>query len=475
VNEPEDKTLEKTTVLVADDDDSLRMVVEHTLAEEGYEVISATDGSEALKLLKEHLPDLVVADVKMPGLSGIDLLKHIKSLPAGPQVVLVTAYGSIKDAVDAMKMGAFEYVTKPFERDELKVVVARAVEMSKLARENVELRGQLIERYAISNILGQSKPMKDLFETIAKVAGSDASVLIMGESGTGKELVARAIHYNSHRSKKPFRPVNCSSVPEHLMESELFGHVKGAFTGAVRAKRGEFELADGGTIFFDEIGDLKTDLQVKLLRALQEREIKPVGAEALRSVDVRVIAATNRDLEEALKEGAFREDLYYRLNVVPMELPPLRERRDDVELLARHFIAKYARPGRKIDISPNALARLREYNWPGNVRELENAIERAIVLLGNDTIGVEDLPKAVLEAKEPADRFLAHFPSEGVSLDELEGKLLRHALEKSGWNQTVAARLLGISRPTLLYRMQKHDIAKEGDETGKGTATGKDR
>ncbi len=446
-----------TKILLAEDDASQRRVMEYHLSEKGYCVVVAEDGEQALKLFREEAPDLVLTDMSMPCMDGLGLLREVKRLDAAVPVIIVTAFGSIRGAVEAMQDGAFEYITKPVNNDELDVTVAKALEYKALAEENARLRLEVQEKYRFANIVGASSPMKHLFDVMGRVAASDATTLILGESGTGKELVARAIHYNSPRVDGPFVAVNCGAIPRELVEAELFGCKKGAFTGATRDRRGRFELAAGGTIFLDEISELAIDLQVKLLRVLDEREVTPVGAEKSVPVDVRILAATNRSLDAAVVEGDFREDLYYRLNVVAIVVPPLRKRADDIPLLVRHFLEKFGQP--KCEVDPAVWTVLSEHPWLGNVRQLENVVERALVLQKEPgKLGPEDLPP---EVAAPVDRAVltgGEFPDDGVDLAEHEKRLIRMALAKAEGNQTRAAQLLGISRHTLIYRIQKYGL-----------------
>ncbi|GAB6061943.1 sigma-54-dependent transcriptional regulator [Deferrisoma palaeochoriense] len=449
-------------VLVVDDDESLRRILEYNLAEEGYAVATAASGEEALEKLDRASFDLVVTDIKMPGMDGMDLLRRIKAEAPETQVIVITAFGTIEMAVEAMKAGAAEYITKPFNRDELKLAVRKALRVRDLEAENVRLRQEVRRIEEADKIVGDSPAMQAVYRLIEKVADSDASVLITGESGTGKELAARAIHRLSRRADRPFVAVNCAAIPRELLESELFGHKKGAFTGAIRDKKGRFEEAAGGTIFLDEIGEMPLDLQPKILRALQEREITPVGSNEVIRVDARVLAATNRDLEAEVEEGRFREDLYYRIAVVPIHMPSLRERPEDIPLLVAHFLKKLA-PGRAIRITPEAMEALTRYSWKGNVRELENTIERLLVLTEGDTIRLQDLPEKIREP-EPregrGDGFSFHLPPEGVSLEDVERAVIEEALHRTGWNQTRAAKLLRIPRHILLYRMEKFGIPR---------------
>ena len=444
------------TILIADDDESLRRIIEYNLSNKGYRIFLADDGEEALNIFKSEDVDIVITDIKMEKVDGLELLEEIKRLKSNALVIMITAHGSIETAVKAMKLGAYDYITKPFNRDELQIIIEKAQNLQSLMSENIRLRQELADRFSLGNIIGASSKMKRIYDMVARVAKSDSTVLLQGESGTGKELIARAIHFNSSRAKKPFITVNCSAIPENLMESELFGHVKGAFTGAVKDKVGKFEAAEGGTIFLDEIGDIRKDLQVKLLRVLQEKSIDKVGSTQDINVDVRVIAATNILLETAIEEGKFREDLFYRISVIPILLPPLRERKDDIPLLVQHFMAKHG--GKDCKMLSEVLDILNRYDWPGNVRELENIIERAIVLKKEDNvINPEDIPDHI-KIKQLRSQMSLEIPDEGVKLEEVEKALIINALNKAGQNQTRAAELLNISRQTLIYRMQKYVI-----------------
>ncbi|HUI67232.1 MAG TPA: sigma-54 dependent transcriptional regulator [Nitrospirota bacterium] len=449
--------MKKPSILLIDDDDSLRRVMEFSLTEAGYRVQTAASGEAGLVLFERGVFDAVITDITMPGISGMEVLAKIRERDGGLPVIVITAYGTIESAVEAMKQGAFDYITKPFNRDELRLTLVKALRMRRLEKENVELRAEITDRYRFDSIVGSSDKIRDVLDMAGRIAASDASVLITGESGTGKELLAKGIHYNSPRSDGPFVAVNCAAIPEHLIESELFGHVRGAFTGAVKDKEGKFELAAGGTLFLDEIGDLRIDLQAKILRVLQERQVDRVGGKHPVSVDVRIIAATNRDIERAVKEGAFREDLYYRLSVITLHIPPLRERRDDIPLLVQHFLKKFNRDS-YVRIDPEALTILKAYGWPGNVRELENSIERASVLRRGEAITPAELPDKLRKEKASVENIILNLPDEGLSLEDLEKNLIIKALEKHKGNQTRAAEYLGITRPTLIYRMDKYGI-----------------
>ena len=449
-------------ILVVDDDTSLRRVVEYNLQEAGYQVLSAACGEEGLQLFVDEAPALVITDMKMPGMDGMQLLRAIRERSRDALVVMVTAFGAVDVAVEAMKAGAYDYITKPFNRDELRLTVAKALQLKGLAAENRRLKDELSDKADYRTIVGSSNIMERVFETVRKVADTEASVLITGESGTGKELVARSIHNCSSRREAPFIAINCSAIPRDLLESELFGHVRGAFTGAIRDKTGRFQLAEGGTLFLDEIGELPLELQPKLLRALQEKVVEPVGGTKSYRLDVRVVAATNLDMEIALSASAFREDLYYRLAVIPIHLPPLRERPEDIALLLHYFCGKHGAAMVKFD--DGALAVLNSYRWPGNVRELENLVERLLIMRSGDTITCDDLPDKMLagdkvRAALPGSGNIINLPDEGYSLEQLEREVVVEALERNDWNQTSAAKFLQIPRHTLIYRMEKYDIA----------------
>ncbi|HEY6871837.1 MAG TPA: sigma-54 dependent transcriptional regulator [Geobacteraceae bacterium] len=449
-------------ILIIDDDTSLRRVLEYNLQEEGYRVFAAADGEAGLLLFDGEQPDLVITDLKMPGIGGFQVLAAVKERSPRTPVMVITAFGAVETAVEAMKLGAYDYITKPFNRDELRLTVRKALEMRGLAEENRRLKEELSERAEFKSIVGISRGMERVFAVVRKVADTEATVLITGESGTGKELVARAIHSLSTRRANPFVAINCAAIPRELLESELFGHVKGAFTGAVRDKAGKFQAADGGTLFLDEVGELPVDLQPKLLRALQEREVEPVGGASPRKLDVRVVAATNADLEEAIAAGTFREDLYYRLAVIPVHLPPLRDRPDDIPLLVRHFVAKHGAPA--VAFAPEALAAFAGYAWPGNVRELENTVERLLILRNSDAIGLAELPDKIRGGGRDRGGRVVNLPPEGYSLEQLEREVVVEALERCDWNQAAAARFLRIPRHTLIYRMEKYRISRNHAE-----------
>lgn len=447
----------KPRILVIDDDESLQRVLRHNLEEEGYIVLLASSGEEGLRLLEEEEAELVITDIRMPGMDGVDVLRRVKELSPQVPVMIITAYGTVETAVEAMRIGAFDYITKPFNRAELKLKVKKALQIKELERENIRLKSELSDKFKFQNIIGSSEKMQKLFEFIKRVSVTDATVLITGESGTGKELVAKAIHYNSLRGEKPFIVVNCSSIPKELLESELFGHLKGSFTGAIKDKPGKFQMAHKGTLFLDEIGDMELGLQAKILRAIQEREVEPVGGRNPIKVDVRIIAATNQNLEEAVRDGRFREDLYYRLNVIPIRLPPLRERKEDIPLLVQYFLQKYS-GGKNLEFSREALELLSDYSWPGNVRELENVCERLVILSTGKVINEKDLPEKIREGVFRTDNLMLKLPDEGISLDELEKRVILKALERCDWNQTKAAEFLRVPRHVLLYRLEKFKI-----------------
>jgi two-component system NtrC family response regulator len=451
----------RQNILIIDDDNSLRRIVEYNLLEAGYQVCVAASGEEGLRLFNECIPDLVITDMKMPGMDGIQVLKAVKERSAETLVVVVTAFGTVDIAVEAMKCGAYDYITKPFNRDELRLTVAKALQFRGLTVENIRLKKEMSDQADYRTIVGSSKEMERVFEIVHKVADTEASVLITGESGTGKELVARSIHRHSNRRDAPFIAINCAAIPRELLESELFGHVRGAFTGAIKDKTGKFQLADGGTLFLDEVGELPLELQPKLLRALQERVIEPVGGTKAHKLDVRVVAATNLDIEKALTEASFREDLYYRLAVIPIHLPPLRKRCEDIALLLRYFCGKHG--AADVVFDRGALSTLTSYRWPGNVRELENLVERLLIMRSSDTIMPEDLPDKVRNGAAIAGGLsnpvsVVNLPDGGYSLEQLEREVVIMALERNLWNQTAAAKFLRIPRHTLIYRMEKYGI-----------------
>jgi two-component system NtrC family response regulator len=463
--------MKRNHILVVDDDSSLRRVMKMQLEEAGYEILLAADGDEAWNKLKDVEPHLIITDLRMPT-TGLELLRRITAEGLQITVIVVTAYGTIETAVEAMKMGAYDYVTKPIDFEALVLVVHRAMERQHLIEEVRTLRSALNQRYGFEGIVGHSKGLLRVLDQAARVSQRDATVLIQGETGTGKELVARAIHHNSRRSSGPFVPINCGAIPRDLVESELFGYMRGAFTGALANKTGRIESADGGTLFLDEVGELPLEAQVKLLRVLQEGELTKLGANSSLKIDVRVIAATHRNLSAMVEDGTFREDLYYRLAVVPLRIPPLRERREDVpelmDVLFQRAKDRHCLPDAKL--SSAVQQRLISYRWPGNVRQLENVLERLLVLSATDLITAEDLPEELTASSAAAAPLWPNLPEEGVSLEAIERDLLSRALEKFSGNQTQAARYLDISRRTLIYRMEKHGLAAIDTPDAESTA-----
>jgi DNA-binding NtrC family response regulator len=456
-------------ILIVEDETDLRQVFVETLTTDGYDITIAADGETAMRLLSEHHYDLALIDLYLPKADGFQVLAHLQRVSSATGAIVMTGYGSIESAVEAMKKGATDYLTKPVSFDQLRIVVKKALDVHRLQQENRLLRHQLKTKYRFENLVGASAAMQQVFQLIEKVADAESTVLILGESGTGKELVARAIHFNSHRAEKPLIPVNCGAIPESLLESELFGHERGAFTGAARTRMGRFELANGGTIFLDEVGDMSPALQVKLLRILQEHNFERVGGTKSLRVDVRIIAATNRDLEESVARGEFREDLYYRLSVIPLNLPPLRERKEDIPLLLRHFLDQFNRlRDRKLQgFSARTLHMLMNYQWPGNVRELENLVDRLVVLKGQGIIAPEDLPEKMRTVFTPAQpETTVEIPDEGFCLDiatrEFERELISKALQKAHGVKNKAAQLLGIKRTTLIEKLKRHSLLPPG-------------
>lgn len=445
-------------ILIVEDEDKLRRVLSLHLQGEGFETDEARTAEEALPLADRA--GLVLTDLRLPTVDGLTLMERLRLTAPATPVVVMTAYGSVEVAVEAMKRGAADFLPKPFSLDHLMTVVRKVMEVKTLREENVRLKEELGHRYAFDNIIGRGAKMREILASVERVAPTRTTVLLCGESGVGKDLIARAVHFHSPRAKHPFVKINCTAIPENLMESELFGYEKGAFTGAAQSKPGKFEQADTGTVFLDEIGDVPPSIQVKLLRVLQEREFERLGSNKTKSIDVRVIAATNVDLQRAIEEGNFREDLYYRLNVFPMTIPPLRERREDVPFLAEHFLERFAaQQGRaRLRLSAEAQSKLVQYDWPGNVRELENVIERALVLAGGDVLREDDirLDHAPRRGSGNGGAAMVNgdgFLPEGVSLDQHEQQLIREALRRSGGNKSQAARLLGLSRNALRYRL----------------------
>jgi len=452
-------------ILFIDDESGSRESLTLLLKREGYEVDAVAAGEEALELLTGQSYDVIITDLFLPGVSGIDILKHVKEHSLPCNVILITGNATAETAVEAMKEGAFDYITKPLNFEKLKVLIAKAVEKSRLEAENLYLRQQLRGKYKFDNIIGSSPAIQKVFSRMEKILHTDSTVLILGESGTGKELVARAIHFNGSRKQKPFIPINCGAIPAELLESELFGHVRGSFTGAVTDKPGKFEVANQGTIFLDEIGTMPLHLQMKLLRVLQDQEVERVGSTRRTKLDVRVISATNTDIEERVRRGEFRDDLYYRLNVIPIHLPPLRNRREDIPLLAKHFLRKICTDMRRpvLEMTQEALLALEDYHWPGNVREMENVIERAVALTDSAIIDCQDLPPQVGGVPRQGDRVPSlQVPDEGLDLTEtiahIERTLIRQALDKSLHVKARAAALLNINRTTLVEKIKRYGM-----------------
>ena len=449
-------------ILIVEDDTGFARMVQLALKSEGYAVEVAGDAETAMSRLKGGNFNVVVTDLKLPGASGVELLDWTMSnMSPAPAVFMMTAFATVGTAIDAMKKGAADYLTKPFSNDELIIAVRKALRMRSLEDENRILKEALASSARFENIIGNSPSMQELFNVMRKAASRDINVLLRGDSGTGKELVARAIHFASPRKDEPFVPVDSAAIPESLLESELFGYVKGAFTGAIRDNKGKIRSANGGTLFLDEIGDMQTELQAKLLRMLQERVVTPLGSQVSEQVDVRVIAATHVDLETAIREGRFREDLFFRLNVLTIRIPPLRDRKDDIPILVRHFIAKHKIDGASERMSDEVMKVLMSHDWPGNIRELENAIEHALVMADGSDIRVEHLPDRLMHPDNATPCVAFSLPDEGLNLENVEKDLIRQALDRAGGNQSRAAQLLGISRPTLIYRMEKYGVGKK--------------
>jgi len=449
------------SVLIVDDDAAMRQMLASLFREQGFEVRDAGSATEALELASETEFDAVLSDIKMPGKSGIELVGELRQLRPETPVVLMTAFGSIDSAVEAMRAGAFDYITKPFEPDAVLFTLERAVERRALEEENRRLRRAVDQTSSFGDLIGESPAMREIFALIRKVAHGRSSVLISGESGTGKEVVARTLHYHGSRADKPFVPINCTAIPEGLLESELFGHVRGAFTGAHASKRGLFEKANGGTLFLDEIGDMSLGLQSKLLRVLQDGQIRPVGGTQATKVDVRIVTATNKDLQQEMEDGRFREDLFYRLNVIPIRIPPLRDRPEDIPALAEAFMRKHSE-GRPRSLTPRAMERLKACAWKGNARELENVIERALALCNSEELDVDDLPLGAGEQMgegADADSVLKRAAREHISLRDLEERYIDEVLKLTHGNKVQAARILGIDRKTLYRRAERRKHA----------------
>jgi two-component system NtrC family response regulator len=445
------------TILLADDDDNLRRVLEFQLSEAGYKISAAADGAEAFEIFTNNDFDCIITDLRMPKLSGLELLEKIKIGNAEIPVIVITAFGEVETAVTAMKAGAFDYINKPFNRDEILLTLERALSFSETKHENRQLREIVKKEFQIENLVGDSPPMRAVLNVVERVSRSDATVLIAGESGTGKELIAKGIHFSGKRKDKPFIPINCAAIPENLIEAELFGYKRGSFTGASLDTKGKFEDANGGTLFLDEISQMPLPLQPKLLRVLQEQEIVRIGESTPRKIDVRIIAATNQNLEKMVEARTFREDLYFRLAVVPVNLPPLRTRREDVPLLINHFFrrAKEKHGFEDLKIEREVAGVLTNYSFPGNVRELENLIERMVVLSDGENITLQDVPQSITKPVETFGNVRMELPSENISLDEVEREIIRYALDMHNGNQSQTARYLGITRSALIYRMQK--------------------
>ena len=445
----------------------MRDLLSITLEKEGYEVLTAAGGEPAIEMLRRDPVDVVITDLRMPKVDGLQVLRAAKEISPDTAVIVITAVASTETAVEAMKLGAYDYITKPFKLDEANLIVRNALERKRLKDENLYLRRQLATQHRFENIIGKSGRIAEVFDTIRKIADSPSTAMITGESGTGKELVARAIHFNSLRRDKPFVSVNCGAIPEGLMESELFGHVRGAFTGAVANKVGLFSAGESGTLFLDEITEIPPLLQVKLLRAIQTREIRRVGDTKDLKTDVRLIAASNRDLEGAVQEGILREDLFYRLNVIPIQLPPLRERREDIPLLVAHFLQKFGKElGKDIrGVTPEAMAVLERHHWPGNIRELENVLERAMVLGAGEMLAVDSLPESVRRERPVKGLESVDIPEDGLdleaTLDSIEGRYLQRALDRTGGVQTKAAELLKMTFRQFRYKLQKHQMMRK--------------
>jgi two-component system response regulator HydG len=449
----------KLKILVVDDDLSLRQLLHAVLTAEGYQVTQADDGQTAVALVEKQFFDLILMDIRMARMDGIEALKRIKEISPGIQIIIMTAYASVKTAIDALKSGAYDYLTKPLDIDELKILVKRALHQSQLEQENRQLKERLNDHFDFNNIIANSESMHKIFEMLTHVAPTEASVLITGESGTGKELIANAIHQNSPRKDKPFIKVNCAALPENLLESELFGHEKGAFTGAVSKRKGRFQQAHTGSIFLDEIGEMAPVTQAKILRVLQEQEFEPLGGASTVKVNTRLITATNKDLSKEIQEGRFREDLYYRLDVVNIDVPPLRERGDDILLLTDFFLKKYTEKNRIFikGFNPQAMDLLLRYDWPGNVRELENVVERSVIMVRSDMISPDELPDSLKKHEDPSQEKGVDM-APGRSLKEVEKEMIIRTLESTSGNRTHAAKILGISRRTLQLKLKEYGI-----------------
>jgi len=456
--------MSNTKILVVDDESKVREYFSEFLKREGFDVHTAENGEIAINMTRQGLYDVILIDLNMPKVDGMAVLRHLVDHLQESIGIILTGHATIKNAVEAMKIGAYDYLTKPVKMEEVLMVIKRALEFRDLRRENFALKKQLKNKYKFENFIGDSPQMNKVFRVIEKVADTDSTILILGESGTGKELVARALHYHSSRRDKPLVPVNCGAIPEDLLESELFGHEKGAFTHAIKTRIGRFELADGGTIFLDEVAEMSPHLQVKLLRILQEQEFERLGATKTIRCDVRILAATNKDLDKLVQDGSFREDLYYRLKVIPVEIPPLRDRRSDIPLLVHHFLENTFRTKKKKvkGISKDVMRAFMSYDWPGNVRELENIIERMVILSEGSSITMEDVPEKISHKQLSEQPMKAVIPDEGISLsnaiNEYERQLIITALEKAEWVKNRAAKLLNMNRTTLVEKIKKQGI-----------------
>jgi len=452
-------------ILIIDDEESFRHMLSVILKKERYDVETASNGEEGLQRISASPFDQILCDIRMPQMDGMEFLSKAQKMGMDAPIIMMSAYGTVDTAIEAMKLGAYDYISKPFKPDEIILTLRKAEERERLRKENELLRKEVEKEYSFTNIISKNEKMQKIFDVIKKVAQYKSTILITGESGTGKELVARALHYNSDRSQRPFMPVNCGAIPENLLESELFGHAKGAFTDAIRTKKGLFEEADGGTLFLDEIGEMPLQLQVKLLRVLQDGEIRRVGESKSIQIDVRIVTATVKDLPKEVGEGRFREDLFYRLNVLPIHIPPLRERKEDIPLLINHFIKKYSESMSKnvVGVNPKALEVMMNYSWYGNVRELENTVERAIVLADGDHIELDDLPAEVRDFHD--GNRLEPLAEEEYSIKKaskyLETNLIKKALKKTKGNHTQAAKLLEISHRALLYKIKEFEIVEK--------------
>ena len=451
-------------ILVVDDDTDVLEVISDILGQAEYEVDQAKDGREAVQRVENDFYDLVITDLNLPCVDGMKVLEYVIDQSPGTMCIIITGYGTIKSSVEAIKKGAFDYISKPIKSDEILLVVEKALKFRQLERENTLLKQQLHKKYQFDNFIGDSNPIQKVFELIERVADTDSTVLITGESGTGKELIAKAIHYNSYRRDKPLVVINCGAIPEELLESELFGHEKGAFTGAHKMRVGRFEMANGGTIFLDEIGDMSPNLQVKLLRVLQEQRFERVGGTRTLEIDVRIIAATNKNLINAVNKNRFRQDLYYRLNVIPIKVPPLRMRKSDIPLLVEFFVSKFNKQKQKhiVGFTQQAMNCLMEYSWPGNVRELENLVERLVILASDNKIDLDDVPDSIKGKGDKVESIEVKIPKDGIvfehAVEEYEKKLILQALSETNWVKTKAAKLLNINRTTLIEKMKKKNL-----------------